>query len=184
MVCVATAQRSTVRRAFPSNRMTRLTGDVAIDHEVPGVRGGAGPVVTTKDPPSEHTDRPATDDPVNTASELLGLTVEHPAHDVCVVTVDGELDMFTTPLLEACLCNQLRTTPRHLVVDLQQVCFLSSSGLNCLLSIRESAQTTSTQLHLAGLASRPVARALQVSQLMDRFNTYPTLTDAVTAIID
>jgi anti-anti-sigma factor len=122
--------------------------------------------------------------PIITTSELLGLTVEHPAHDVCVVTVNGELDMVTTPLLEACLRNQLGTTPRHLVVDLQQVQFLSSSGLNCLLSIRDSALTTTTQLHLAGLVIRPVARLLQVSQLMDRFNTYPTVTDAVTAIID
>jgi len=139
--------------------------------------------VTAKDSPSEYTDRPAADDFINTTSKVLGLTVEYPAHDVCVVTVDGELDMVTTPLLEACLRNQLRTTPRHLVVDLQQVQFLSSSGLNCLLSIRDSAQTT-TQLHLAGLISRPVARPLQVSQLMDQFNTYPPVTDAVAAIID
>jgi anti-anti-sigma factor len=110
-------------------------------------------VVTAKDPRSEHTDRPATDDSINTASEVLGLTVEHPAYDVCVVTADRELDMVTTPLLEACLRDQLRTTPRHLVVDLQQVRFLSSSGLNCLLSIRDSVQTTTTQLHLAGLSA-------------------------------
>lgn len=90
--------------------------------------------MTANDSPSEHTDRCAADDSSNTVSEVLGLTVEHPAHDVCVVTVAGELDMVTTPLLEACLRNQLRTTPRHLVVDLQQVRFLSSSGLNCLLS--------------------------------------------------
>lgn len=140
--------------------------------------------MTAKDSPSEHTDRRAADDSINTASEVLGLTVEHPAHDVCVVTVAGELDMATAPLLEACLRNQLRTAPRHLVVDLQQVRFLSSSGLNCLLSIRDSAQTATTQLHLAGLVSRPVARPLQVSQLMDQFNTYPTVTDAVTTIID
>jgi anti-sigma B factor antagonist len=141
-------------------------------------------VVTANDSPSEFTDRPVADNFINTASDVLGLSVEHPAHDVCVVTVDGELDMVTTPLLEACLRNQLRTTPRHLIVDLQQVQFLSSSGLNCLLSIRDSAQTATMQLHLAGLVSRPVARPLQVSQLMDRFNTYPTVTDAVTAIID
>lgn len=140
--------------------------------------------MTAKDSPSEHPDWRAADDSLNTASEMLGLTVEHPAHDVCVVTVNGELDMATAPLLEGCLRNQLRTTPRHLVVDLQQVQFLSSSGLNCLLSIRDSAQTATTQLHLAGLVSRPVARPLQVSQLMDRFNTYPTVIDAVTAIID
>ena len=141
-------------------------------------------MVTAKDPFNEHTDRPAADDPLNTTSELLGLTVEHPAHDVCVVTVDGELDMVTAPLLETCLRNQLCTTPRHLVVDLQQVQFLSSSGLNCLLSIRDRAQTATTQLHLAGFVSRRVARPLQVSQLMDQFNTYLTVTDAVTAISD
>ena len=120
---------------------------------------------------------------VKTASEVLGLTVEHSASTVCVVTVDGELDTLTTPLLEAVYathCAPPGATGRGFTPGT----FLSSSGLNCLLSIRDSAQTTTTQLHLAGVASRPVARALQVSQLMDRFNTYPTLTDAVTAIID
>lgn len=181
-----------------------MHGDAAIDHGMPGVRGGAGPVVTAKDPLIEHIDSPAADDhstslsgaaalaaagpsedpALNAASELLGLTVEHPANGVCVVTVDGELDMCTAPLLDACLQDQLCTNPRHLVVDLQPVYFLSSSGLNCLLRTRNSAQTTTTQLHLAGLTTRAVARPLQVSQLLDQFNTYPTVTHALTAIID
>ncbi|HZC00531.1 MAG TPA: STAS domain-containing protein, partial [Gammaproteobacteria bacterium] len=67
---------------------------------------------------------------------------------------------------------------------LQPVYFLSSSGLNCLLRTRDSAQTTATQLHLAGLANRAIAHPLQVSQLLDQFNTYPTVTHALPAIID
>jgi anti-sigma B factor antagonist len=161
-------------------------------------------VVTAKDPPSEHAEPPAADDhstdltgtaalaaaglskdPANNAaSELLSLTVEHPANGVCVITVDGELDMFTAPLLEACLREQLCTNPRHLIVDLQPVCFLASHGLNCLLQARENARTTATQLYLAGLVTHAVARPLQVSQLLELFNTYPTLTHALTAIID
>ena len=160
-------------------------------------------VVTTPDPPSEHPHPPGADnDPtgqpgtaasvaggtpedsaLNAASELLGLTVERPALGVCMVTVDGELDMFTAPLLEACLLEQLSTSPRHLIVDLQSVSFLGSSGLNCLLQVRESAQDTATQLHLAGLVTRAVARPLQVSQLLELFHTYSTATQALTAIL-
>ncbi len=121
----------------------------------------------------------------SSASEpLVGLTVQHPAVGVCVVTVDGELDMVTAPLLEACLREQLATGPTHLVLDLQPVRFMASNGLNCLLRIHELAQTTGVQLHLAGLVTRAVARPLQVTQLLEVFNTYPTLSHALTALTD
>ena len=56
--------------------------------------------------------------------------------------------------------------------------------MNCLLDARENARTTVTQLHLAGPVTRAVARPLQVSQLAEAFNTYPTITHALTTIID
>jgi anti-sigma B factor antagonist len=161
-------------------------------------------VVTTDDPPSEVPHPPGaankatglsgtadsvaddtTEDPTPEAgSELLALTVERPTSGVCVVTVGGELDMLTAPMLEACLEEQLSTAPRHLVVDLQRVSFLDSKGLNCLLRAREAIQTTTTQLHLAGLVTRAVARPLEVSQLLEVFTTYPTVTQALAALFD
>lgn len=56
--------------------------------------------------------------------------------------VNGELDMRTVPLLEKCLRDQLAATPRHLVIDLQPVRFLGSTGLTCLLQARQLAQQT------------------------------------------
>ena len=161
-------------------------------------------VVTTDDPPSElpqpsdaahnATGLPGAADSVadgttvdptrDAGSELLALTVERPASGVCVVTVGGELDMLTAPMLEACLREQLSTAPRHLVVDLQRVSFLDSKGLNCLLRAREATQTTTAQLHLAGLVTRAVARPLEVSQLLEVFTTYPTVTQALAALFD
>jgi hypothetical protein len=103
-------------------------------------------VTATKDPPSEHTDRSADDhsagqfattagstqEPVDAAgSEALRLTVAHPANDVCVIRVGGELDMSTVPLLEACLRKQLATNPEHLIVDLEPVSFLSTAAAEC-----------------------------------------------------
>ncbi len=129
-------------------------------------------------------DRPADEPALCTSDQFLGLTVGHPAVGVCVVAVDGELDMVTAPLLEACLREQLATGPTHLILDLQPVRFMASNGLNCLLQVHELTQTTGTQLHLAGLVTRAVARPLQVTQLLELFNTYPTLSHALTALTD
>jgi anti-sigma B factor antagonist len=117
------------------------------------------------------------------AAQRLGLSMQHPALGVCVVVVDGELDMLTAPLLDACVGQQLATAPTNLILDLEAVRFLGASGLSCLLQARELAQqTTGVQLHLAGVVTRAVARLLEVTGLLEQFDTYPRLTDALTAL--
>jgi len=101
-----------------------------------------------------------------------------------VVTVEGELDTLSAPCFDACLSEQVAAAPAHLVLDLELVSFLASTGLTSLLRARELAETTGTQLHLAGLVTRVVARALHVTELVDCFDTYPTLTDALAVLTD
>jgi len=161
-------------------------------------------VTITTDLRDAHADRSAIDPPTNsvdtavfasgasadslalrTLAARLGLTVRHPAVGVCVVAVDGELDMLTTPLLEACVREQLTAVPADLILDLQAVRFLGSNGLSCLLRVRELArQTTGVQLHLAGLVTRTVARSLEVTGLLEQFDSYRCLADALTALTD
>lgn len=117
--------------------------------------------------------------------ELLELTVRHPDLGVCVVAVKGEVDMLSAPMLEACVREQLAAAPAHLILDLGAVRFLGSSGLDCLLRARELAQqTTEAHLHLAGLVTRAVARPLEVTGLLEQFDTYPCVTDALTSLTD
>jgi anti-sigma B factor antagonist len=107
--------------------------------------------------------------------------VQHPAVGVCVVAVAGELDLLTAPLLDACVREQLAAAPTNLILDLQAVRFLGASGLSCLLRAREGVQqTTGVRLHLAGLVTRAVARSLEVTGLLEQFDTYPCLIDALT----
>jgi hypothetical protein len=56
--------------------------------------------------------------------------------------------------------------------------------LNCLLQAREVTQTTTTQLHLAGRITRAVSRPLEVSQLLEVFTDYPTVTQMLAALFD
>jgi len=152
--------------------------------------GRLDPPVVDHSPNAVDTAIPVDGGPVDgltysTLAELLELTVRHLGVGVCVVAVDGELDMLSAPLLEACVREQLAAAPTSLILDLEPVRFLSSSGLNCLLRARELAQqTTGTQLHLAGLVTRAVARPLEATGLLEQFDTYPCVTDAVTALTD
>jgi anti-sigma B factor antagonist len=160
-------------------------------------------VVTAKDPRDERLDPFSGDAPIDPSqvvvapgaggsddnlsacggTDLLGLVVQERADGVRVLAVDGELDGLTAPLLGACLREQIAANPAHLVLDLQAVRFLGSSGLNCLLDARESAQQIpGLQLHIAGVVTRAVARPLEVTGLLERFDTYPTLEDALTAL--
>jgi anti-anti-sigma factor len=111
--------------------------------------------------------------------ELLGLTVRPAAAGLCVVTVDGELDMLTTPLLRACVGEQLAADPEHLILDLEPVRFLGSSGLSCLIQARELA---GPRLHLTGLVTRAVIRPLEITGLLEFFDSYLTLADALAVL--
>jgi anti-sigma B factor antagonist len=157
----------------------------------------AGPSDRQEKPPADNCLRcpisPATTKSQNavtnpappTTTELLKLSVQHyPAVGIHIVVVDGQLDLLTAPLLEQCVHEQLADAPPHLILDLESVRFLGSSGLSCLLRARELAeQTPGSQLHLAGLITHAVARAVQTTGLLDMFSTYPTLIHAVADVM-
>lgn len=118
-----------------------------------------------------------------TLTPPLELTLHHPTVGVCVVAVNGELDMRSAPLLETCVREQLAAAPTHLILDLQPVRFLAASGLTCLIRARELAQQTpGSALHLVGLVTRSVARSLEIAGLLAVFDTYSTLAEALTVL--
>lgn len=81
----------------------------------------------------------------------------------------GEIDLATSPLLHRWAMDQLEREPRHLVLDLQQVDFLGSSGLAVLVEIRTEALRRGIGLRLVS-TSRAVLRPLTATRLLDLFD--------------
>jgi anti-anti-sigma factor len=109
------------------------------------------------------------------AEGLLSLVIEQPTPDVRVVWVTGELDLLTTPLLEANVHSCIETGPRHVVVDLGRVSFLGVSGLGCLVTAQQTATGRDVRLHLTGADHRVVARPLEITGLRPSFDIHPTV---------
>lgn len=94
-----------------------------------------------------------------------------------VVTVNGELDLYTAPRLQAALATLLREDVSRVVVDLSGVEFCDSTGMNVLLSAMKRVKERGGTFELA--APRPaVNRILQVTGL----DTVFSVLDAMPAL--
>lgn len=81
-----------------------------------------------------------------------------------IITVAGEIDVYTAPRLRSKLLAALRTGTTRVVVDLGGVQFCDSTGMNVLLYALKRAKERDISLELAHLQPT-VRRVLQVTGL-------------------
>ncbi|MBB6122033.1 STAS domain-containing protein [Nocardiopsis algeriensis] len=97
--------------------------------------------------------------------------------DVAVITVGGEIDLYTAPRLRDELVGALEDEARRLVVDMSRTEFCDSTGISVLLSAMKRARDKGGDLEIA--APRPaVMRVLEVTGLDAVFVIHPD-TDAL-----
>jgi len=68
--------------------------------------------------------------------------------DVCRVTVQGEIDVYTSPALKAEIASAVESGCVNLVVDIEGVGFIDSSGLGVLVSGLRRVKETSGSMHI------------------------------------
>jgi anti-sigma B factor antagonist len=115
------------------------------------------------------------------ATEFLTVTADLVGPGTIVLTVSGEVDLSTSPLLQNLLLSHLhdshlRDTPR-VIVDLTGVSFLSAAGLAVLVNVKHAAAAAGASLCLVA-RTRVVLLPLTITGLDSEFDTYPALADA------
>ncbi|MER6473145.1 STAS domain-containing protein [Streptomyces collinus] len=97
--------------------------------------------------------------------------------DIHVLTPTGEIDHHTGDTLRRAL--EAITTPRpRVVVDLHQVTFMDSSGINILIAAHRALSDTGGHLRLAR-PTNPVLRTLRIVGIDTVIDCYTTLAQAL-----
>ncbi len=97
-----------------------------------------------------------------------------------MVTVAGEIDADTAPLLKSAVTRAIEDTPRgDRVLDLTAVTFLDSAGLAALVDATERAEERREALRIVVDANRPVIRPIEVTGLDDVLRLYHSVDDAL-----
>lgn len=106
--------------------------------------------------------------------------VESRRGDHVVLTVTGELDPISSPGLRERIVGLLAEGESKIVVDLEGVSFLDSSGLNALVAARNSGPTDDTKLAL--VCTKPgMLKVFSITQLDAVFPIHASVDAALTA---
>jgi anti-sigma B factor antagonist len=111
--------------------------------------------------------------------DQITLSTSTPSPGKVVLEVGGEVDMLTSPQLRAAVLEQFEADGVGTVVlVLDGVTFLGTSGLAVLIEVREAAQNAGVDLRLVCTARR-VLRPLTIAGLVPLFNVHETLDQAL-----
>jgi len=91
------------------------------------------------------------------------------ANGLPVVTVSGDVDLANASELEPSILRALEAAPGPIVVDLEALTFIDSSGLRALVSASREARSRGASLQLRNVP-RHAQRVLDISGLADWFD--------------
>src|ERR1700739_3942381 len=99
--------------------------------------------------------------------------------DRTVVEVGGEIDVYTAPKLREQLVELVNDGSYHLVVDMEGVDFLDSTGLGVLVGGLKRVRAHEGSLSLVCTQAR-ILKVFEITGLTKVFDIYPSI-DAATA---
>lgn len=117
--------------------------------------------------------------PVDPGGQIT-LTVRSEGGGRRVVTVGGEVDMLTSPQMRSTALDAVQHGTSAVVLDLEGITFLGTSGLAVLIELRDAARSAGVGLRLV-CTSRRVVRPLMIAGLAPLFEVYGTVEKALAA---
>jgi anti-sigma B factor antagonist len=109
----------------------------------------------------------------------MNLTVEKITEYSVVTVGDERIDAHNSDELKQSLLRMIESGDTKLVIKLQQVRFIDSSGLGALLSANKQVALKSGKLVLAGIQKQVLAM-FELTRLNRVFEIYPDIDEALT----
>jgi anti-sigma B factor antagonist len=111
----------------------------------------------------------------------VDLSIDRADHDdETVMSVGGEIDVYTAPIVRERLDAAVRDGHVNLVVDLSRVRFLDSTGLGVLVGRLKLTRSRDGSLRLVATEEK-VLKVFAITGLDKVFEIYPTLEEALAA---
>ena len=100
------------------------------------------------------------------------------AQDTAVLEVWGDFDLLTTPRFNEAVAAVIAKSPTALIVDLTEVTFLASAGINALVAAQRA-----ESLRFAVVADGPVTgRPIKILGLDEILSLHSAMDDALAAV--
>jgi len=103
----------------------------------------------------------------------------HVAEDRTILTVEGELDLYTAPMLRERVLATFGDGGGRLIVDLTAVPFMDSSGLGAIVSCLRRVRESGGDLVLVTLPASAPTKLLALTGLDQAIPTFANVDEAI-----
>jgi anti-sigma B factor antagonist len=110
----------------------------------------------------------------------LTLNVYSDSPEATVVAVGGEIDVYSAPKLREKLISLVEAGSYHLIIDMEAVEFLDSTGLGVLVGGLKRVRAHDGWIDLVCTQGR-ILRIFRITGLSRVFNIYDSVVDAIAA---
>ena len=97
---------------------------------------------------------------------------------VSVMRVKGRVDSETAPELDDALAKLLQDSRNKIVLNLQNVEYMSSAGLRAMVKAYQAANRSDGDVRLAAV-SQPIEVILRTVGMLQMFKIYPSVQEAI-----
>lgn len=113
---------------------------------------------------------------------LMDLKIESSEESgVGIITLEGEVDVYTAPKLKSRLIDMVDEGKYNIIVDLQKVEFMDSSGLGVLVGGLKRVKSHQGSITLV-CTQENILKIFRITGLVKVFPIYPTVTEAVESV--
>jgi len=100
---------------------------------------------------------------------------------IVALDLEGEVDVYTAPLLRQEIMNQVEKGTKYILVHLEKVEYLDSTGLGILIGGVKRLKEQGGALKLVGPSPR-ISRIFDITGLNRIFDVYATQTEALASV--
>lgn len=108
-------------------------------------------------------------------------TRQHREGKYPVVEIEGEIDVYTSPVFKGAVYDPILQGARHIILDMTGVSYMDSSGFGILLGATKRIRPEEGTLTLVG-CNEMITRMLNITRLSTVFNLTRTLEEAIQGI--
>ena len=99
-------------------------------------------------------------------------------NNITVVELQGELSVESTQALQDIVSNHIAEGASGIVIDMTNVSFIDSKGLEELLWLRDYCRENNRQLKIAGM-DETCTKIMEITRLQPKYDIYIELSEAV-----
>lgn len=115
------------------------------------------------------------------SNEIIRITVRKVSDNTSVVTIQGEIDLYTSPKIKESLYGLINKGKHHLIINLQGVRHLDSAGLGILVGRLRDVREVGGSLYI--VCTKPlILKIFQITGLDKAFSICESDEDALQAI--